>query len=101
MVVNDHDSGYWCVFVGFGSSFILCLCRHVPVAKEHWTYLGIHMVDKEGETVFYVWKVLVLGLRDAAYIYTRINRAIMGALRKEGIRSLIYIGEILVLCHCF
>ena len=101
MVVNDHDSGYWYVSVGFRLSFILCLYRHVPVAEDHWTYLGIHFVDKEGETVFYVWKVLVLGLRDAAYIYTRINRSIMGALRKEGIRSLIYIGEILVFGLCF
>ena len=92
--MNDHDSGYWCVSISFWSLFILCLHRHVPVAKEHWTYLGIHFVDKEGKTVFYVWKVLVLGLRDAAYIYTRINRAIMGALGKERIRSLIYIGAI-------
>ena len=66
----------------------------MPVAKEHWTYLGIHFMDKMGKTVFYVWQVLVLVLRDAAYIYTRINRANMGALRKEGIRSLIYIGAI-------
>ena len=32
MVVNDHDSGYW----------------HVPVAEEHWTYLGVHVVELDG-----------------------------------------------------
>ena len=64
----------------------------MPVAEEHWTYLGVHFVDKAGKTTFWVWKVLVLGLRDAAYIYTRIIRPIMAALRRQGIRSLIYIG---------
>lgn len=70
MVCNDHDSGYW----------------HVPVAEDHWTFLGIHMVDEEGNIQYWVWKVLVLALRDAAHIYTRINRPIMAALRREGIR---------------
>ena len=79
MVVNDHDSGYW----------------HVPVAEDHWTFLGIHLVDEEGEIRYWVWKVLVLGLRDAAHIYTRINRPIMAALRREGIKGLIYIDDIL------
>ena len=71
----------------------LPLYRHVPVAEEHWTYLGVHFVDKAGKTTFWVWKVLALGLRDAAYIYTRINRPIMAHLRRQGIRSLIYIGD--------
>ena len=66
----------------------------MPVAEEHWTYLGVHFVDKAGKTTYYVWRVLVLGLRDAAYIYTRINRPIMAALRRQGIRSLIYIGAL-------
>ena len=38
--------------------------------------------------------MLVLGLQDAAHIYTRINRPIMAALRREGIRGLIYIDDI-------
>ena len=79
MVVNDHDSGYW----------------HVPVAEDHWTFLGIHIVDEGGQIHYWVWKVLVLGLRDAAHIYTRINRPIMGAFRREGERGLIYIDDIL------
>ena len=79
MVVNDHDSGYW----------------HVPVAEDHWTFLGIHIVDEGGQIHYWVWKVLVLGLRDAAHIYTRINRPIMAALRREGKRGLIYIDDVL------
>ena len=67
----------------------------MPVAEEHWTYLGVYYVDKLGKTTFFVWKVLVLGLRDAAYIYTRINRPIMAAIRRLGIRSQIYIGAYL------
>ena len=38
----------------------------MPVAEEHWTYLGVHFVDKTGKTIFWVWKVLALGLKDAA-----------------------------------
>ena len=77
MVCNDHDSGYW----------------HVPVAEEHWTYLGVHVVEEDGSIKYWVWRVLVLGLRDAAHIYTRINRPIMAALRREGIKGLIYIDD--------
>ena len=77
MVCNDHDSGYW----------------HVPVSEEHWTYLGVHVVAEDGSVQYYVWMVLVLGLRDAAHIYTRINRPIMAALRREGIKGLLYIDD--------
>ena len=69
------------------------LHRHVPVAEEHWTYLGVHVVAEDGSVQYYVWMVLVLGLRDAAHIYTRINRPIMAALRREGIKGLIYIDD--------
>ena len=65
LVVNDHDSGYW----------------HVPVAEDHWQFLGVHIVDEDGRFHYWVWKVLVLGLWDAAHIYTRINRPIMATLR--------------------
>ena len=77
MVVNNHDSGYW----------------HVPVAEVHWTYLGVHVVESDGSVKYWVWKVLCLGLRDAAHIYTRINCPIMAALRREGIKGQIYVDD--------
>ena len=65
----------------------------MPVAEEHWTYLGVHLVAEDGSTQYWVWRVLVLGLRDANHIYTRINRPIVAALRREGIRGLLYIDD--------
>lgn len=80
----------------------------MPIAEEHWQYLGVHFEDKEGNLTFWVWTVLVLGLRDAAHIFTRVTPGgsfvmwifysqiiapIMAQLRREGARSLIYIGK--------
>ena len=47
--------------------------RHVPISEDHWQYLGVHHEDEEGNIVFWVWVVLVLGLRDAAHIFTRVS----------------------------
>ena len=52
-------------------------------------------MDEEGEIHYWVWKVLVLGLRDAAHIYTRINRPIVAVLRREAWRGLIYVDDVL------
>ena len=77
MVVNDLDSGYW----------------HIPIAKEHWTYLGVHFVNDDGSVLFWVWKVLCLGLRDAAFIFTKTISPLIAELRRRGCRGLIYIDD--------
>lgn len=53
------------------------------------------MPDEEGNPVYYVWVVLVLGLRDAAHLFTRLIKPIMGSLRKDGFRGQIYIDDLL------
>ena len=55
--------------------------------------MGVHVVEEDGSVKYWVWKVLCLGLRDAAHIYTRINRPIMAALRREGVRGQIYVDD--------
>ena len=77
MVVNDLDSGYW----------------HVPIAQEHWKYLGVHFRHKDGSLTYWVWKVLCLGLRDAAFIFTKTISPIMAKLRGDGMRGQIYIDD--------
>jgi hypothetical protein len=77
MVCNDLDSGYW----------------HVPIHPDHWTYLGVHQEGVDGEDEFWVWKVLCLGLRDAAHIFTRLLRPLMAEMRKRGMRGQIYIDD--------
>ena len=80
MVCNDLDSGYW----------------HVPMCKDHWQYVGIHFVEEDGNVIFWTWRLLVLGLHDAAHVFTRLLAPLMAQLRKEGIRCLIYINNFLL-----
>ena len=77
MMVNDLDSGHW----------------YVPIAEEHWAYLGVHFEHEDGSKTFWVWKVLCLGLRDAAHIFTKVLKPLMGDLRKRGMRVLLYIDD--------
>ena len=80
MVVNDLDSGFW----------------HIRIHPDHWQYLGISVEGEDGEPEYYVWKVLVLGLRDAVHVFTRTIAPIMSQLRREGISSQIYVDDALV-----
>ena len=77
MLFNDLDSGYW----------------HVPMCEEHWQYVGVHFVEEDGNIIFWTWRVLLLGLRDAAHIFTCLLAPLVAQLRREGIRCLIYIDN--------
>ena len=77
MVCNDLDSGYW----------------HVPIAEEDWKYLGVAFEHEDGTFTFWVWTVLCLGLRDAAFIFTKILAPLVAHLRRQGYRGLIYIDD--------
>jgi hypothetical protein len=85
MTVNDLDSGYW----------------HVPIYPPHQTYLGIHFVHENGEIIYWVWAVLPLGITDAAHIFTCLTNPLMGFLRLRGVRSIIYIDDLLSLSKSF
>ena len=78
MVCNDLDSGYW----------------HLPVAESHQQYLGVHHVQEDGSVLYWVWTVLVLGLRDAAHVFTRAVAPMIVQLRKEGSKLLVYIDDV-------
>ena len=84
-VFTPQDSGYW----------------HVPIAAEHQKYLGVHHVAEDGGVTYWVWRVLCLGLRDAAHLFTRIIRPIMGELRRRGVRGIIYIDDKLTVDSTF
>ena len=80
MIVNDLDSGFW----------------HVPVHPSHQQYLGVHIMGEDSKPIFWVWQVLVLGLKDACHVFTRIISPIMAKLRREGFRGQIYIDDLLI-----
>ena len=79
MVVNDLASGYW----------------QVPVHETDQQLLGFQFEDENGSNNFYFWKVLVLGVKDAVYLFTRLTAPLMAALRKDGFRGQIYIDDVL------
>ena len=80
LVVNDLDSGFF----------------HVPIHPSHRQYLGVHIMGEDKQPMFWVWKVLVLGLKDACHIFSRLIAPLMSTLRKEGMRGSIYIDDALV-----
>ena len=61
MVVNDLDSGFF----------------HVPIHPAHRQYLGVHIIGEDGAPMFWVWRVLVLGLKDACHIFSRLIAPLM------------------------
>ena len=74
----------------------------MPIHPAHQDYLGVHYMDSENCSVYFVWTVLCLGLRDAAHIFTRLIAPLMSHLRRQGYRGLIYIGGSAVhAVHCF
>ena len=74
---------------------------HVPIAPDHWQYLGVHYEHQNGAVSYWVWKVLCLGLRDVAFIFTKSIAPIMAYLRKDGLRGLCYIDDKFTLGHSF
>ena len=77
MVCNDLDSGYW----------------HLPIAEDHWKYLGVCFEHEDRSRTYWVWTVLCLGLRDAAFIFTKTLSPCMAELRRNGMRGLLYIDD--------
>ena len=78
MTVSDLDSGYW----------------HVPIHPDFQTFLGLHFTLPNGQTLYWVWICMPLGIVDAAFIFTKITKPIMASLRLEGKRSSIYIDDL-------
>jgi hypothetical protein len=72
MLVNDLDSGYW----------------HVPIHPDYWGFLGVHHEEEDGTVTFWVWRVLCLGLRDAAHIFTCLLAPLMSEMRRQGMLTL-------------
>ena len=73
----------------------------MPIAPDNWQYLGVHYEHQNGAVSYWVWKVLCLGLRDAAFIFTKSIAPIMAYLRKDGLRGLCYIDDKFTLGNSF
>ena len=62
---------------------------------EDQHFLGTQHEMEDGSVKIWVWTVLVLGVRDAVHIFTRIIAPIMGDLRKKAIKGQIYIDDLI------
>ena len=67
VAIDDLDSGYW----------------QVPLHPDMYQYCGVHYQDPQsGEVVFWTWRVLFLGIKDAVYIFTHLLQPVVQYLRK-------------------
>ena len=70
--------------------------HHVPIAKEHQTYLGFSWdFFHEGQVItkFFVFLVLAFGLATAGYVFTKVMRPLVKKWRREGKKSSIYLDD--------
>ena len=72
MSTDDLEKGYW----------------QVPLNRQYRKYIGIMLDGK-----FYVANVLILGISDAVYAFTKINRPIIRYLRSRGVKAAVYIDD--------
>ena len=66
----------------------------LPIHPDFQTFLGLHFTLPSGQTLYWVWICMPLGIVDAAFIFTKITKPIMASLRLEGKRSSIYIDDL-------
>ena len=76
-----------------GEAKVELLAILVTRSGELWQYLGVHFRHEDGSVMFWVWKVLCLGLRDSAFIFTKFIAPIMAKLRSNRMRGLVYIDD--------
>ena len=76
---DDLDSGYW----------------HLGIIEKHQKFLGIQVEDEvSGLPVYYQWRVMFLGIKDAVFIFTAILKPIRIFLASLAIPSLVYLDDI-------
>ena len=75
---DDLDSGYW----------------HLGILEDHQKFLGIQIDDEAGQPVFFQWRVMFLGIKDAVFIFTAILKPVRALLAAKAIPNLIYLDDL-------
>ena len=83
------------VLFGYFIEFYSVKFRHIGIHPEHRKYLGVSITDTDGKTLYFRWKVLFLGVKDAVFLFTLILKPIRVYLANLGVPSLIYLDDIL------
>ena len=72
MSTDDLEKGYW----------------QVPLNPEYRKFIGISLDNR-----YYVANVLILGVSDAVYAFTKINRPIIRYVRSLGVKAAVFIDN--------
>ena len=79
VTIGDLDLGYW----------------HMPLHPLQSSLFGVAIYDQEEKkTLFYLWKVLFLGLTDAVYIFKKWLLPVVKHLRRVGWQEGVNINDI-------
>ena len=70
--------------------------RHIGIHPEHRKYLGVSITDSKGKVLYFQWKVLFLGVKDAVFLFTIILKPIRVFLASQGVPCLIYLDDAIV-----
>ena len=70
--------------------------HHIPIAKDHQTYLGFAWEFTQGNQKvirYFIFLVLAFGLATACYAFTKIMRPLIKKWRGEGKKSSMYLDD--------
>ena len=65
----------------------------VKLNKDYWKYLGCEIETPEGTTNYYVFTVMIYGLKSAVFTVTKLIKPIIRHLMLKGIRNSIFIDD--------
>ena len=70
-----------------------CMYHHVKLHPSMWQYFGFQIVDENGEEIYFVFTVLMFGVKTAVYIVTRLLKPLKIYLHSLAIRFSCYIDD--------
>ena len=65
---------------------------HIDIHPEYQKYLGFHW-ETNGETNYFVFKVLPFGLATACYLFTKLMRLLVRHWRGRGLKAIVYLDD--------
>ena len=66
---------------------------HVKINRNQWKFLGCEIESPEGEVIYYVFKVMIYGLKCTVHLATKLTRPIVRKAALMGIRLSIMIDD--------
>ena len=66
---------------------------HININEKHKKYLGFSLPDSSGKRKYFIFNVMIFGIRSAVYVMTTLTWPLMSHLHKRGIRASIYIDD--------